>query len=182
MLPALLLLLVAAHSARAGADRSGAPAERDEYEVKAAFLFKFLPFISWPEARFASEEAALVIGVLGKDPFGSKLERAVEGKSVGKRPVQIARFDQVRRVKECHLVFVSSSWKGPEEELFAAAETGGVLLVGDSTGFAERGGAFNFYLFEDKVRFEINVAAYKRAGIEISSKLLKLARIVEGRH
>lgn len=176
---AVLLFSTMALCALGGNTRSGSLSERDEYEVKAVYLLKFLPFITWPEGRFASEEAPIVVAVLGKDPFGSKLEHAVEGKTVGKRPVRIERIDDVRLVRKCHLVFVSSSWLGSEKELFAEAEATGIVLVGDNEGFAERGAAINFYVFEDKLRFEINVKAYKRAGLEISSKLLKLARIVE---
>jgi len=38
--------------------------------------------------------------------------------------------------------------------------------------------AINFYQEQNKVRFEINPAAARRAGLKISSQLLRLARIV----
>jgi hypothetical protein len=53
------------------------------------------------------------------------------------------------------------------------------LLVGDSERFANRGGAIGFQIEDKKVHFEINPEAAKRAGLELSSQLLKLARIVK---
>jgi hypothetical protein len=53
-----------------------------------------------------------------------------------------------------------------------------VLTVGDTDGFAQRGGAINFTLQARKVRFEINPAAAEQAGLKMSSQLLKLATLV----
>jgi len=61
------------------------------------------------------------------------------------------------------------------------AEANGALTIGDGEGFAERGVMINFYLRDRKVRFEINARAAERCGFQISSLLLKVARIVEGR-
>ena len=157
----------------------GGATERDEYEVKAVFLLKFLSFVEWPEGRFEDEGSPVVIGVLGRDPFGAKLDDALRGARLGKRPILPERIDGLADAGRCHVLFVSPHWKGPEEALFDEAEKESVLVVGEVRGFAARGASINFYLHEDRVRFEINVQASKRARLEISSKLLKLARIVE---
>ena len=48
----------------------GSPVRAEsEYDVKAAYLYKFTKFVEWPEAAFASAEAPFVIGVIGRDPF-----------------------------------------------------------------------------------------------------------------
>jgi hypothetical protein len=44
------------------------------------------------------------------------------------------------------------------------------------SGFLESGGAINFIIKDEKVCFEINNAAAKRAGLEIRSQLLRLAQ------
>jgi len=53
--------------------------------------------------------------------------------------------------------------------------------VADSGGFAEAGVLINFYTTSDTVRFEINETAVDRSGLKISSKLFKLAKVVEAR-
>jgi hypothetical protein len=59
-------------------------------------------------------------------------------------------------------------------------EGASILTIGDTAGFARQGVIINFYLENRKVRFEINAAAARRAGLTISSKLLKLAGAVYG--
>jgi hypothetical protein len=49
------------------------------------------------------------------------------------------------------------------------------LTVGDTDRFVETGGMINFVKEGKKIRFEINEAAAKRAGLRVSSKLLSLA-------
>ncbi len=55
-----------------------------------------------------------------------------------------------------------------------------VLTVGDAEDFARLGGMINFRVEENKVRFEINPAAATRAGLRISSRLLGVARVIQG--
>ena len=53
-----------------------------------------------------------------------------------------------------------------------------ILTVAESEGAAERGFLVNFYSSAENLRFEINDSASRRSGLKISSKLLKLARVV----
>lgn len=53
-----------------------------------------------------------------------------------------------------------------------------VLLVGDFPGFAGAGGALQFIIEDNRVRFLINTDAAQRAGLRLSSKLLSVAKLV----
>ncbi len=53
-----------------------------------------------------------------------------------------------------------------------------ILTVGETPGFAERGGMIRFTLEDNRVRFEINVEAAREADLNISSRLLTLAKII----
>ena len=53
-----------------------------------------------------------------------------------------------------------------------------MMLVGERDGFADDGAHINFYLLEERVKFEVNVDSVKRSGLEVSATLLKLAKIV----
>ena len=56
-----------------------------------------------------------------------------------------------------------------------------VLLVGDTRGYGEAGVHLNFFLEADKVRFELNPAALRQAGLDVSYLLQQVARTVETR-
>jgi YfiR/HmsC-like len=149
-----------------------------EYELKAAFLFNFAKFIDWPESSFASEQSPFSICILGSDPFGSALDRTLQGKVVGNRPVTLTRITQIAQTRQCQVVFVSSSESRRLPEIVDRLQSASVLLVGESDGFAEAGGAIQFTLEDNRVRFTINTDVADRAGLKFSSKLLALAKIV----
>ncbi|MDD5327386.1 MAG: YfiR family protein [Phycisphaerae bacterium] len=183
------VLLVAAFTARAGADSTSS----QEYQVKAAFLYNFLQFIDWPEDKSADNNQPLTIGIVGKDPFGDAFE-PIKDKKVKDRSVLIKRFNSLEDLKKavennktqpetctkCHLLFICSSEQENLKEILNLVKDYNVLTVGEMKGFLEAGGIINFLVVENKIRFEINTSAAERAKLEIRSQLLRLAkRIVE---
>lgn len=154
-----------------------APPVAGEYDVKAAFLYNFAEFVIWPGE---GEEVGgnLTLCVVGPDPFGPALERVLEGKAVRGRPIVMRRLGFVDEVGACDLVFVSESLARDPHELLAAARGRGILTIADSGDFARRGGAINLVDRGNRVAFEINPAAVKREGLQVSSKLLRLATLV----
>jgi len=152
--------------------------EASEYQVKAAFLYNFAKFIEWPADDSWKVEDPLTICVVGEDPFGAILDDTVRGKTIARHSVVIRRLKAGRSWKGCRIAFVSSSEKDDPSLNLASSTPAGVLTVGETKGFAARGGIINFVVERDRVRFEVNVDAAERAGLKISSKLLSLAKIV----
>ena len=150
-----------------------------EYEVKAAFLYKFASFVEWP---IGLTNGPLCIAVVGQDPFGSALDEVVKGKDVDGRGFQIKRFKPGQDTAGCHIVFISASEKGRMRAILAKLQGSGILTVSEIPGFCQAGGMIDFELQDGKIRFEINPDAAERAKLKISSKLLSVARISrEGR-
>ena len=151
------------------------PQSSAEYEVKAAFLYKFASFVEWPEAL---EREPLGICVVGRDPFGIALERVVEGKTIGGREFAILRLRTWRAGAHCQIVFIAASEMGRLHLVLGQLQQDGILTVGDVPGFCESGGAINLNVVDSRVKLEINVDTTARSGLQVSSKLLSLARIV----
>ena len=149
-----------------------------EYEIKAAFLYNFAKFVEWPPSAFTDPKQPLSVCVFGRDPFGHSLEEAMDGKSVGNRPVILGRARQLADLAGCHVVFVSALESPRLVEILGGMRGHNILLVGESEGFASAGGIIQFVLEQNRVRFAINPDAANRAGLKISSKLLALATIV----
>lgn len=149
-----------------------------EYEVKAAFLLNFARLVQWPSTAFRDTDTPLVVGILGNDPFGSVLEEVVAGRNAGPRTIQVKRISALADIPSCHLVFVSSPEPAPVQQIVAATDEASVLLVGDGPDFARRGGSINFYADGGKIRFAINRTAAEAAGLKISSRMLRLAKLV----
>jgi uncharacterized protein DUF4154 len=149
-----------------------------EYELKAAFLFNFAKFVDWPSNSFANPEAPFLVCVLGPDPFGGALDGALRGKVVAEHPVNITRVKHVADLVGCQILFVAASESRHLPEILAKLRGHCVLLIGETDDFASSGGAIQFTLEDNRVRFFINPDAADRAGLKISSKLLALAKIV----
>jgi hypothetical protein len=150
-----------------------------EYEIKVAFIYKFISFVEWPSASFPEEETPIRIGVLGDDPFGTALDKLVKEKSVRQRKLEAKRSKDPSDLVECHIVFVAKSHAGNIKSLSGQFHEKHILTIGDSPGFAENGGIINLIEREGKIRFEISTKAAKAAEIRISSQLLDLAKVVE---
>jgi YfiR/HmsC-like len=149
-----------------------------EYQVKAAFLYNFAKFVDWPPSAFSDAKQPLDICVYGHDPFGTALEDALLGKTIGERRVSLGRPTQFQDLVGCHVVFVSASAHESPADLANRLKGRPVLLVGESEGFAASGGVIQFTIEDNRVHFVINPDAADRAGLKISSKLLALAKIV----
>jgi hypothetical protein len=147
-----------------------------EYQLKAAFLYHFAQLVNWPAEAFAQTNSPLVIGVLGENPFGTQLEESVRGKNVNGHPLAVREVQTLGEVTNiCHILFISASEKKRLSEILAAAREKSVLTVSETENFTETGGMINFILDGTKIRFQINNAAAKAAGLKLSSKLLTLA-------
>ena len=149
-----------------------------EYQLKAAFLFNFAKFIDWPVASFSGPEARFSICILGMDPFGRSMDDLLRGKMIADRRVSVERSKQIADVRHCQMVFVSSSEKSHLKEILDGLKGTSVLVVGETDGFAEAGGAIQFAIEDNHVRFLINMDAADRAGLKVSSNLLSLAHVV----
>ena len=150
-------------------------APSSEYQLKAIFLFNFTQFVQWPAKAFPEPQAPLVIGVLGDDPFGGYLDAAVRGESVNTHSLTVQRYRRVEDIKECHLLFISSSESARMKEILTALKDRPILTVGDIESFSVHGGMVRFVIEKGKIRLRINEDRAKAADLTISSKLLRLA-------
>jgi len=150
-----------------------------EYLIKAGFIYNFANLVQWPTNAFAQLDSPIVIGILGEDPFGPVLDRVLAGKRVNGRVFLVKRLKSVVDLKECHILFVSSSEIAHLADAIHLVKGMPILTIGEIPGFAKRGGIINLVLEDNKVHFEVNVEAAKEADLTISSRLLALARIVQ---
>ena len=149
-----------------------------EYQVKAAFLHNFAKFVEWPGKANPKTKRTIIFGVLGESPINAALE-SFKNRLVLCCKTVIKHFKKPEDVTFCHVLFISSSDERRLEKILKTLKGSNTLTVGDVKGFAQLGGIINFTIVENKVRFEINVKAAEEAGLKISSKLLRLARIVQ---
>ncbi|OGW36097.1 MAG: hypothetical protein A2010_18350 [Nitrospirae bacterium GWD2_57_9] len=144
---------------------------RGEYEVKAALLYNFLKFVEWPPSKAAGAEIRVcVVGDLSRARSVAELDN----QRVAGRRLAVERAD-LQDVRGCDVLFLLRGEEQLLPKILEAVRGGSTLTIGEADGLGRRGVIINFLIVRNRVRFEINAAAARDAGIMISSKLMKLA-------
>jgi hypothetical protein len=175
---AVLLILAAVLAGFDAGTAADLPATK-EYQIKAAFLYNFAKFVEWPASAHQDAASPLIIGVFGKNPFGSELEKAVKDRKINGREILVKAIETADAARTVHLLFAGAGEDARLDSLREALKGSCVLMVGESDAFARQGGIIRFSLDADKVRFEINMDAAEQAGLKISAQLQKLAKAIK---
>jgi uncharacterized protein DUF4154 len=151
-----------------------------ESEVKAAYLYNFARFIAWPDQSFAGPSGPIQICIISEPSFEATLKEIVTSRMVDGHPVQVMRVGAVAEADLCHILFVSSNEEKRARAFVENLGRGGVLTVGETQEFFEKGGMIRFAVRDGKVQFQVNLRAATQAGVHISARLLGVAtRVVQ---
>ncbi len=145
-------------------------------EFKAITLAKVSPYVQWPKAVLADSDTNFVVGIFGTNSLEPMLTALLKGQKVGGRDVVVQTFPaDTNALRRCHLLFIPAEQEPQWQLLTKDANTFGLLTVGESETFTKSGGVFNLLVSQQKL--EINLKNAKRAGLEINSKLLRIAKV-----
>jgi uncharacterized protein DUF4154 len=172
----LVLGLVVSTSALSAADQlHTAP----EAEIKAAFLYHFGQFVDWPEDTLARAKR-IRLCVLADESFAGTARSALHGKTLHDRPVVVDQIGPDDALDDCHILFIGDAGADQADGILKRIGDRPILTVGDLPQLAAAGTVIGFTMEQAKIRFLINAAAARRAGIRVSSQLMKLAVSVLG--
>jgi hypothetical protein len=173
-----LTAILAAFLGSAPCGAAEEPALEIQQRIKAAFLYKFASYVEWPANAFQGPESPIVIGVVGADAISQELERAVAGRKVGGRSMQVVRVASGEAAGQCcQILFIGSGQQPRAAEWLAHAQGRPVLTVTDAA-VHPKGSVINFVAEADRIRFDIFREAAERNGLQLRSQLLSVARQV----
>jgi hypothetical protein len=146
-----------------------------ENNVKAVFLFNFAKYVTWPSMEPGERSPAEVqVCVTDDDRFFASLKAAIQGETLDGRPLQPVELDGLDAARNCQILYVGDTRTADAKAWLAAVRGRQVLTVGE--GALNDDTVIAFVRDENRIRFDINRAAASRRGLNISSKLLRLAR------
>jgi hypothetical protein len=154
-----------------------AAAAHSENEIKSAMLYNFAKFVEWPAGALGEGGAAVVVGVWGDDQLVPVLEAALRNKNVDGHPIMVRRLGPGADPKSCAVLYVGSSDRKEIVRIVQSVGRSPVLTIGERVQFSRLGGVIAFLRDGNRIRFEINADAAERVGIQVSSKLLRLATV-----
>lgn len=149
-----------------------------EYQVKAVFLFNFAHFVEWPTTALPQDSAPFVIGILGKDPFGTALDEVVRTEAINQHPLAVEHYRSVAEIHNCQILFITTSEIAHLDSILTALKDRSILTVADAPQSGQHGVMIELVRQDSRIRLRIDLQAAKAADLTISSKLLRPAEIV----
>jgi len=151
----------------------------EERLFKAAFIYNFAKFTTWPE-KSENKNNKLILCTLGKNELTNDLKR-LGGKTVKGRQVVIKVVEKKYPVESCQILYIANTEKNNYVNVIKKLKNKPVLTISDLNDFAKKGGIIQFYRKQGKTRLVINLNVARHAGLEISSRLLILANVINSR-
>lgn len=143
-----------------------------ENAMKAAYLYNFALFTEWP-----AHTDAINICI----PSGESIAYAfdgIEGKNVRGMPLKVVHLTSVQNVSGCQILYLGEADRSRVQDFLGRIGSAPILTVTDVDGLLEQGVMIGMFENNRRLVVEVNLDASKRAGLAISSKLLRLARRV----
>lgn len=154
-------------------------------KVKAAYLYNFAKFVTWPEDAFDGENAPIQIGVLSDDSLGAVLADVVKNERIGNRPLVTHRLHlrgddavDAAALRQCHVLYIGDAYSQQQARILRLIDGADVLVVGEGESAARTGAMIAFVLHERKIAFYINRDAIELTRVRVSAKLMALAKAV----
>jgi hypothetical protein len=148
-----------------------------ESSVRAAVLLQLANYTEWPESTFHSPQDPFQFCVMGDTRLAAALAAAARGHKVYGHPAAVRTPEDIRDVGACQIVFMRYSRERQIRDAVMAVRSSPVLTVGETESLIGCGGIINLAWENGSVRFEVNQDGARKAGLIISSRLLRLARV-----
>lgn len=177
-----LLLAFASRAALGAAEPAPAPDRLPpavEYQIKASFIYTVAKFVDWSPSVFPPPGTPLTFGIVGSDAVSEAIASELHGKKVHDRDLIVRRLPSLDHAKGCQIVYIADASGMSLPGLLEQLDSAGVLTVGESQDFAAQGGVLSLRMQDTLVQFDVNMVAAQRAGLTISSKILRLGRVLE---
>jgi hypothetical protein len=151
----------------------GAPLAADEATMKVAYLYNFAKFIQWPD----EQRAMLRLCVMGDDRLGKAIDSLI-GKPVRTMQIGVRHSVSLQELPQCDLVFVPEGQGLLLGRVRQAVSGYPVLIVAESSDALPKGAMVALIQNDDRIVFEVDLTAARQLGLQVSAKLLQLARKV----
>jgi hypothetical protein len=154
-----------------------------EPEMMAVYIERFTLFVDWPPFALGGPDSPFVMCVVGRAAVREPLLELARLRLLKGHRAVVRTVDAVRHpdaIAACHVAFISDAEAKQLPLLLVHAGGRPVLTIADTPGFGAAGVVINFYREDRLLRFEINPAAARTAGLRVRSRLMRLARQVGG--
>ncbi len=147
----------------------------EEFRLKAAYIYNFTKYVTWPEKAYTNKSNEFIVGVVGKDSYGLELDDALINKVVNEMPIVVKRLSLEEDLSKCQILIIGSTDKALCREIIDQLSNSHVLTVSDYHSFSKIGGMIQFGFKYNKLKYIVNLSEAKKVDLKFSSKILRIA-------
>lgn len=151
-----------------GAGSTSFSQTQDINALKAAYIFNFSKFVEWDE-----NSKEIVICLDTENRWIYRQLKSLEGKTVNSKPFRVLSLHESPETDvatQCHVLYKDKIVTQPP-----VPDLRGVLIVSDAM---DAESIIAFIIKDGRLTFEINARRAEQQGVQISSRLLRLAKRV----
>ncbi len=145
-----------------------------EFELKAAFVLNFIRLVNWADVP-GENSADLPVCALANSDFAIAVRQVVTGKTVGNRSISF-RLRSNPDPPHCRVLILDAAQYSVAQPALNTIREAPVLTVGNGSGLLRIGGMFELFVQDRRVQFDASLEALRRAGLDVSARLLQLSR------
>lgn len=149
----------------------------EKQKFLAVLTFNITSFTSWPEQTFNQSKESLNLCVFGNNVVQQSFEK-IDNKVVHSKTIHIINLLKLRHLTRCQVLYLSGPDPNIIEPLLQEIKGLPILTVGESMGFLKSGGMVGLENINGKIQLTINLTMIKLSKLEVDSRLLNLAKIV----
>jgi YfiR/HmsC-like len=149
----------------------------EEQTVLAALALNVVRFTSWPAETQAQMKKTVDFCVVG-DNLVQQSFTTIDNKAIGDKTIHIINLSRLRNYEQCHVLYISELQNNIVLQIFAETKNRPLLTIGESYNFAAQGGMVGMENVDEKINLHVNLQAVNDSKLNISARLLKLAKII----
>ena len=146
--------------------------------LKAAYIERITRFIEWPQSSGIKDSSVFVIGIYEEQGFFNSLTGLLQDKTIKDRKVKVLKITNPDQIKSCDIFYISAKGKQDIKKFVTLANENGVLMMSEAKGFGEAGIHINFFIEDEKLKFEINKESVDSGKLKVGSMLMKSSKIL----
>jgi len=150
-----------------------------EQQVKAAYLYRFVDHIEWPDGALSGTQNALTIGVVGDAGVVTALNTLVQARGSSAPAITVRAFKPGDAISGVQILFIGTLDNHHVKNIVASLDARPVLIVTEEEGGLDLGSMINFVPVDNRIRFEVSLPHATHNGLKISARLLAVAQRVE---
>ncbi len=192
----LSLFMIVFTGQRVHAQSPGLKLKGKEYRVKAGFISHFAKFTGWPPYVFKKSDNPIILCIASNKPYVNKTFKQLNKIIIKGRNIEVKKYEDYgqsfkipfindligketeynnKNSARCHIIFFALTDKKFIQERLNAVKYESILTVGESEDFIRMGGIIRFYFEKNRLRYEVNMAAARQAGLMLRAPLLTSA-------